>query len=534
MGKTAVLYARVSTREQAERGYSMRQQIERLRGWAEAAGYRVLEEVPDGGYSGASLERPGLERVRDLVEGGEVSVAIAQDMDRWTRDPSDMLILEREFKLFGCELQALDSWSDASPQADMLRTIRSAVSKYERDLTSERSRRNKRKKAREGKVVGGHRVSYGFAWGLNADGKVNRYMVDEEAMRVVRRIFREIAGGTGIHTLQTRLDEEGLPTPGGGRGWGRAFIRTLVTDDLYLPHDVDELLVAGVSEEVLRGLDRDSLYGLYRYRGIPVPVPDAGMPREVVMAARERIKDNRSPSRADSRFWELSGGILRCAECGRALQAFSVRGYHYYRCRGQYERIERCPMRKNFRAERIEHKVLHAVLDVVKDRDALIQKATEDFEARRRELTRAGGTDEAHWQGRLDRLEGQRLDFFRQAARGVLSDGQLDALVAEVDAQQEPIERAMAEYRSRADTLKELEQCHARTVLLIKDGKWAEIGITEPEARRQRYLEIGLTVEAHADESLQLSWGLAGDSLAVSNNGTSPWRRSTPTTPPAL
>jgi predicted site-specific integrase-resolvase len=65
--KLAILYARVSTDEQARSGYSLAQQIEALRDYATREAYEVLEEVSDPGQSGASLERPGMDRVRDLV-----------------------------------------------------------------------------------------------------------------------------------------------------------------------------------------------------------------------------------------------------------------------------------------------------------------------------------------------------------------------------------------------------------------------------------------------------------------------------------
>ena len=75
--RRAVLYARVSTQEQADKGYSLAQQIEALRAYAAQEGYEVLEEVSDPGQSGASLERPGMDRVRDLVTGGGVTVVLA-------------------------------------------------------------------------------------------------------------------------------------------------------------------------------------------------------------------------------------------------------------------------------------------------------------------------------------------------------------------------------------------------------------------------------------------------------------------------
>jgi site-specific DNA recombinase len=77
MTKTALLYARVSTKKQAEDDrYSIPQQFAALREYAAREGYEVLEEVEDPGYSGATLNRPGLDRVRDLVTGGGVSVLL--------------------------------------------------------------------------------------------------------------------------------------------------------------------------------------------------------------------------------------------------------------------------------------------------------------------------------------------------------------------------------------------------------------------------------------------------------------------------
>jgi DNA invertase Pin-like site-specific DNA recombinase len=71
--KRVILYARVSTDVQPRSGYSLARQIEALREYAAREGYEVLEEISDSGQSGASLERPGMDRVRDLVAGGAIS-----------------------------------------------------------------------------------------------------------------------------------------------------------------------------------------------------------------------------------------------------------------------------------------------------------------------------------------------------------------------------------------------------------------------------------------------------------------------------
>src|SRR5688572_19128045 len=94
--KRAVLYARVSTDEQARSGYSLAQQIEALKAYAALEGYEILEEVVDPGQSGASLERPGMDRVRDLVAGGGVYVVLAQDRDRFAREPAYHRIVAKQ------------------------------------------------------------------------------------------------------------------------------------------------------------------------------------------------------------------------------------------------------------------------------------------------------------------------------------------------------------------------------------------------------------------------------------------------------
>ena len=93
--KRAILYARVSTEEQARSGYSLAQQIEALRAYAAGEGYEVLEEVLDPGQSGANLARPGMDRVRDLVQAGGVFVVLAQDRDRLAREPAYHYLLKK-------------------------------------------------------------------------------------------------------------------------------------------------------------------------------------------------------------------------------------------------------------------------------------------------------------------------------------------------------------------------------------------------------------------------------------------------------
>ena len=74
--------------------------------------------MADPGQSGASLERPGMDRARDLVAAGGVSVVLAQDRDRFAREPAYLFYLREEFSVRGTELGALNDRADGSPEGE--------------------------------------------------------------------------------------------------------------------------------------------------------------------------------------------------------------------------------------------------------------------------------------------------------------------------------------------------------------------------------------------------------------------------------
>ena len=111
----------MSTYGQARIGYSLAQQLEALRAYAAREGYTVMEEVVDPGQSGASLERPGMDRVRNLVasETCDVSVVLAQDRDHFSRAPAYTYLVGKEFAERGCTLRALNDREDDSPEGQL-------------------------------------------------------------------------------------------------------------------------------------------------------------------------------------------------------------------------------------------------------------------------------------------------------------------------------------------------------------------------------------------------------------------------------
>ena len=151
---------------------------EALRAYAAQEGHEILEEVTDPGQSGASLERPGMDRVRDLVAGG-VYVVLAQDRDRFAREPAYHYLLRREFEEHGTKIRAMNDGGDGSPEGELTDGILDQLAKFEPAKIAERARRGKLRKAREGKMLRTSRLDYGFKYDESGDA----YVVAEEEMR---------------------------------------------------------------------------------------------------------------------------------------------------------------------------------------------------------------------------------------------------------------------------------------------------------------------------------------------------------------
>jgi site-specific DNA recombinase len=453
--KRAILYARVSTDEQARSGYSLAQQMEALRDYAAREGYEVLEEVLEPGQSGASLERPGMDRVRDLVAADSVSVVLAQDRDRFAREPAYLYLLREEFRERDCSLRALNDNGDDSPEGELTAGLLDQIARYERAKIAQRTQRGKIRRAKEGKIVGVTSAMYGFEYNKARDN----YVVNEEKMAKVRRIFRMVGvEGYPINAVKVAFDREGIPTPGAAAYWSKKTIRDVILDDSYKPHDAEEIasLVAEglLSAEVAARLNPEERYGVwwfnrmrvrrkqtsergpeglvYRRRSkstekpreqwVAVPIPDAGIPCDWVNAAREAIKDNRPISSAGRRLWPLSGGVFLCGGCGRRMfpngsGGHNGRSYVYYRCPKRIAHgPEACIHRKQYRAEKVEAAAWVLVSGLLKNPSRLQVALTKMIDQERRAMRGDPDREAQTWLTKLNETDRKRSRFQEMAA----------------------------------------------------------------------------------------------------------------------
>jgi site-specific DNA recombinase len=179
----------VST-ERQERQQTIDSQLTALRAWADANGHDLNDRhvFRDEGYSGARLDRPGLDALRDAVRDGEVEIVAVLAPDRLARRYVYQALLLEEFRRAGCAVAFLNHAISDDPGDQLLLQIQGAVAEYERALLGERFRRGKLQKARAGQIVGA-RPPYGYRYLPRHEGAPGRLVIDDAEADLVRLLY---------------------------------------------------------------------------------------------------------------------------------------------------------------------------------------------------------------------------------------------------------------------------------------------------------------------------------------------------------
>ena len=531
--RSAILYARVSTEEQAKTGYSIPEQLRELRAYARREGYRVVDEVVDDGHSGADPHRPGLRRVMRLAEAGAMEVVLAKKRNRLFRSRLYRLLWDQDLGELGVKLIALDDTGNRFGDA-----MQDEFAEWEREEIARRTQDGLLEKCRSGLVIRRKRAAYGYR---PSEGG-NALEVSEPEMEVVRRIFRSVAEGASVRSVRLSLEREGVIAPSGIVRWNHTTIRNILKSDLYAPHTAAEVAEV-VEPAVAARLEEGRLYGLWawntrkstrrkewdesagefkvrytkttrpREEWLFVPVPAAGLPAEVVARARQSLKNNaRAPSKAAKRFWELSAGVLRCGECGHTLRSHTASPragtlFHYYSCRSRYNTgpSRGCANTKHLRAEGIEGQVWDFVRGLLKDPERVRAGLDRLIEEERTSVGRDPGRDAEFWSKRMAEAEVERRGYHRLAARGHMSDEELTAALSNLDEARESAERELETARARREALRRLE--HDRDALMESYAGTVREALEDlsPEERHRVYKLLRLDVRFRPEWPLEIS-----------------------------
>lgn len=157
------IYVRVSTQRQVQ-AQTIEQQLEQLRLHSQTHGWPWCDDhiFRDDGSSGASLRRPGLDRLRDQISAAAFDRLLITEPSRLARKYVHQVLLIEEFERGGCQVEFLDQPKNDTPHDQLLLQIRGAVAEYERSLIAERMRRGRWQKYRAGGLLPWTRPPYGY------------------------------------------------------------------------------------------------------------------------------------------------------------------------------------------------------------------------------------------------------------------------------------------------------------------------------------------------------------------------------------
>ncbi len=510
----AVIYTRVSTDEQGE-NFSLPSQAAVCRAYANHHEMQIVAEFSDT-MSGAHLERPGLRRVRDLIQAQAVEAVIVYTLDRLSRNVAHLLVLRDEMSAAGVQLHIVTRGqkSDTTPEGRLFDTIEGAFAEFERLKIRERAQRGKRQKLLSGRILAqGIVPPYGYRY--EGRGRDRALVVHPEEAEIVNLIYQWAADGDPARGIAARLTDLGVSPPGNqrhvtARRWYHQTVSGIIRNPTY------------------RGVHISPSHNIE----VSVPrIVDAAL----WYAANTALDGNRQRARRNAtRVYPLRGRI-RCA-CGAPMHGERVgRGHTYYRCaahdnEGRYT----CCLRQSIRTETVEHAVWAWVVQHVLDEERLAA-AIDAAMAAEEEQTAALERERAVYERQIADAAArtQRLiDLYTAGAITIEDvttykrqyDAQRDAAVAEIERLNRNASAAAEKRQSRDDVL-----ALARNV---RDLFLDPSAIT-PGLQMQVYDALDLRVVRDGDE-LHVSVSLTGDAGRVrvaERQSELSYPRSTPHTP---
>ena len=348
---SAAIYARVSSARQ-KKDETIASQTAALRAHAQQRGVELVQDwvFEDEGHSGATLVRPALERLRDVVAGVGVDVVLCYSPDRLARKFAYQALLIEEFARAGTRVEFLNGPRGESPEDQLLVQFQGMFAEYEKAQIMERYRRGKAHRAKTGSVNVLSGAPFGYRYVRKTDHAGACYEIVDHEASLVAELFRRYADdGASIAELTRWLTDHGVPTRTGKSRWDRSVIWAMLRNPAYAGRAVfGKTMVINESPGLNR---RARLQG----RTTPRACKTVDRPRDqwteiavpAIVSAETfdrvaaRLADNKRFASRNSKIPSLLQGLAACAGCGYGYYRTSTRTtnkkIYYYRCLGSDE-----------------------------------------------------------------------------------------------------------------------------------------------------------------------------------------------------
>jgi len=357
-------YARVSTQRQ-ETDDTIASQLDAIASFLASNRQNVSAErvYTDAGYSGASLTRPALDKLRDAVALGQYDAVIVYDPDRLARNYVYQMLLVEEFEKQGCVLEFVRCPIGRTPDEKLLLQMQGVIAEYERAKITERTRRGKLHKMRQGEMIVACRT-FGYNYVPRTKDVPPHFSVIDAEADVVRQIFAwYIHDGLPVRQIAARLTDKGVPTVKGGK-WNPSTLCSMLKNPVYsgtgYTHKFEVVAPKQKNRpNVYRQYDKSSNRRRAKEEWIPFSAP-AIIDEETFELAQQRLESNKTLAARRTQREYLLRGLIFCSKCGRRMQ-ISGRTLSY-RCPSQTP----CDNRVNFPVRLLDDHVWNEVMKTLK------------------------------------------------------------------------------------------------------------------------------------------------------------------------
>jgi site-specific DNA recombinase len=389
---TSIIYTRVSTDEQADKGYSLPHQVSECRRYALNNDFVVLAEFYDD-YSGATLERPGFSELREFMAQNRVDAVIVYAADRLSRNIIDFLVLRDQWEKAGIELHYVDRGKSQNNFEGLLADgIFALIAHGERLKIIERTTNGRHSKARNNRVVMTGIPPYGYK--RKGKGRDAVYIIDPTEAQVVQNIFDWYVNGYGqkgplsLRAISNVLDEMGVMPPRYGARkvapfWHSHTIAVILKNTIY----IGTTYYGKVKTQDGKRTPRP------KSEWIPIEVPHlAIVSNEIFEEAAKRVLRNIERSKRNRKRPYLLSGHLRCGACGNVMFGYvktqkETRVKDYYRCgSGVRKRFVCSSPRKELPVPRVDNAVWEWVTSLLENENYLDEGIRAMVEKQEKEL----------------------------------------------------------------------------------------------------------------------------------------------------
>ncbi len=363
----AVAYARVNSKEQADKELSIPAQLEAIRNYCKQKGWKLMHEYIDAGKSAKTDERPEFQRMVAMAkrQNRNFDTIIVHKVDRFSRNRDDHVIYKSLLKKLGVSVHSVTEQTDPeTPHGFLMEGIMEVISEfYNMNLKTE-TMKGMRENAKRGFHNGGY-ASYGYRLSkvTESSGNTKTILVPgpDDEVGTVKRIFHNyVYDGYGYKKIASLLNEERIPSPSGEQ-WSYSSIHSMLHNEAYIGNKVWN------KHDYSAGKTKKSEDEWIRLENTHIALVSQEVFNLVPVRSKTRIKNSNFFEAANTPY--VLRGLFKCPFCGSNMVSGQSGGCgqnrnirRYYIC-GLYQRKGKSVCKfKSFNKELIENCVINILL----------------------------------------------------------------------------------------------------------------------------------------------------------------------------